>query len=1014
MSQEPGRGTWRDHVVPTGILVVFLLGFVRYACHSYTCRTYSDPRIYLDVARSWADGNLHIDYPPDDLIRSVAPADTVVRGCVRHIIVNEKCFSFVSFGYPLLLAIVIKLFGPLAVFHTNTGVLIAFFASLWWFVMVLFYSRTERSHIAVITVMLLFFLMRREIIVMLSCFRDPLAHTCLLLGLALFIRAMRAPGRAAYVPLFLSGVAVAGSACVRDTNIVAVAPMLAVWLVVCRRRSGLRDSLKSVSVFGASVFLGLLPWFGFNMMNSGNPLFPVQAYDASCPKTAPAFGGNPVATANVETDGCIKVDTEDETEFEEASSCFLGVPIPGIQIKSNGRVWRDLCRYMSRKYGWAVLVLAGIGFVLCVRSMRDESLLIALVTLVFALFVVSYIYFMWRYLFVIHPFVVALAACALVLSWPRLLPVAARRRCLDILPILGLLLLLPGLVWPVPPEHQLKRESAVRFKQDMEAIIPAGSLLIAERPIREMVDYLTSAHSVNPAEWLAPEHGIGLKRAVEYFEAKHGPVFFSDAEDHTYRHSFNHSPVTRELLLEHFDLVRLSSLSPDDYGVHDISPFHVYRIMPWSNRVVTADVSWGKAIPQHVQVNARSMWRDRSERSRAEVRFNGEPIGSLSRDGLNWFFLPSGLQPYGSGIVSVVSDQPMPSDLDVELIDWSTSYKVDVGPQAVPLDRSFLSEQAYTTPTFAKSGVRIFSREVAVRLPVNVAPGQDCIISGHVRLKGGAYDRDVVYSCTSDQAALGRIEPNRDGSWTSYRLMLSNTGKRQQSVTLVMKRDVLEPQCDSQLNQKAHAEQPVCTAAGVCEPLLEFGSLRIHSVPKLPSYSCKIGRAGDDLCLLDGFFERGVHDGQGFRWTGTRASMVLPVYPEMKRDYLLTIALVSALRPASVPVTSLNAWINGVELALLPEANGATPTRFRFLVSPEHLTPGLNEVSLAVSGWVPKQILGTKDDRRLGVAVERVSLSPASGISPLSARERGRTLSGEQQSSCREIQSLNHFAVDTQ
>ncbi len=104
-------------------------------------------------------------------------------------------------------------------------------------------------------------------------------------------------------------------------------------------------------------------------------------------------------------------------------------------------------------------------------------------------------------------------------------------------------------------------------------------------------------------------------------------------------------------------------------------------------------------------------------------------------------------------------------------------------------------------------------------------------------------------------------------------------------------------------------------------------------------------------------------DGKPFCWTSERVALHLPVHGA-PRDVEALMEVVGPPGPAG-PLDVTMA-VNGHDLPTL-EVQPDAPTVLRWPVAAELLREGLNEVVFTVPTWQPSVVLGTADERALGV-----------------------------------------------
>jgi hypothetical protein len=130
----------------------------------------------------------------------------------------------------------------------------------------------------------------------------------------------------------------------------------------------------------------------------------------------------------------------------------------------------------------------------------------------------------------------------------------------------------------------------------------------------------------------------------------------------------------------------------------------------------------------------------------------------------------------------------------------------------------------------------------------------------------------------------------------------------------------------------------------------------------------------DDLHVLR-FHAKEQTEGRSFRWTRARSYVSVTTLTENNRE--LTMMLSDGGRPAAAPPAKLEVFLHG---ELLGSATVSGPfRRYAFNIPPELARSASAvrdpvELRLVTVTWNPLQVLGTPDDRDLGVMVDRVTI----------------------------------------
>jgi hypothetical protein len=130
----------------------------------------------------------------------------------------------------------------------------------------------------------------------------------------------------------------------------------------------------------------------------------------------------------------------------------------------------------------------------------------------------------------------------------------------------------------------------------------------------------------------------------------------------------------------------------------------------------------------------------------------------------------------------------------------------------------------------------------------------------------------------------------------------------------------------------------------------------------------------DDLYLVR-WHAKETADGQSFRWTRDRSLVSLAnLRPDART---LVLWMNDGGRPAAAPAADVTVTLAGVALGTVRVDTGFKPYTFAI---PEAVAQrlagsgGALEMTIATATWRPSAVLGTADDRELGVMVDRVAV----------------------------------------
>jgi hypothetical protein len=125
----------------------------------------------------------------------------------------------------------------------------------------------------------------------------------------------------------------------------------------------------------------------------------------------------------------------------------------------------------------------------------------------------------------------------------------------------------------------------------------------------------------------------------------------------------------------------------------------------------------------------------------------------------------------------------------------------------------------------------------------------------------------------------------------------------------------------------------------------------------------------DDVYLVR-FGGKEISDGRTFRWTSDQSMLTLGSLPEPAQEVALVAS--DGGRPDAAPPARVEVWIGEVPLGAI-EVDG--PFReYTLPLPPPVVSEGPIELRLKSVMWNPARVLGSPDDRELGVMIDRVTV----------------------------------------
>ncbi len=130
----------------------------------------------------------------------------------------------------------------------------------------------------------------------------------------------------------------------------------------------------------------------------------------------------------------------------------------------------------------------------------------------------------------------------------------------------------------------------------------------------------------------------------------------------------------------------------------------------------------------------------------------------------------------------------------------------------------------------------------------------------------------------------------------------------------------------------------------------------------------------DDLHVLR-FLAKESSEGRTFRWTGPQSFVAIPGMNGTEREVVLVMH--DGGRPAQAPRAHVEVQLNGMPLGGVDVGPGFR--EYRFAIPPGVAAQAASvddpaQLTLVSSVWIPQQLLGGTDDRKLGVMLDRVDV----------------------------------------
>jgi len=134
-----------------------------------------------------------------------------------------------------------------------------------------------------------------------------------------------------------------------------------------------------------------------------------------------------------------------------------------------------------------------------------------------------------------------------------------------------------------------------------------------------------------------------------------------------------------------------------------------------------------------------------------------------------------------------------------------------------------------------------------------------------------------------------------------------------------------------------------------------------------------IGNTNDENFIDGGFHSREIHlNHTSVRWTGQTAVLLLPIYPKIGKQPVLTLGIVNTGPTRDNATGGITVTLDEKQLGYTPLNQGENI--YQLTLSSPIKKPGVATITITFSPWQPSQLLGTKDTRLLGVMLDWVKL----------------------------------------
>jgi hypothetical protein len=660
------RKEWGGVALASGLLAIALALAIRCQYSSYAADVGGDAYTYIRFARQWAQGHATIQDPVSRFV-AVWPGNRSSGTPIWNtaLLPDGRWVYTVAPGYPLFLAVLLRLGGNGLLLHSNLllqGAVLLCFAG---FAFLSAPKRKEGWRMALLAGLLLLLMdptTQRQFI---NLWREPFLFLLLLSAGCLLLRMPRNPLAYYGIPLLL------GYACAVKESSVLLAGWMGLVLLLdsdFRRRPGL---VRRLVVGGLLFAAGCAPLLWQNSFYTGRPWLSLYA-------------------------------------LRETGAFSLTDSGAGLSV---GNIWNTLGRYVDLykpEAYWLIPLLAfALGSAWFLRRERAVQLMAGWLALHVGL------YLQWgnaagRHMyFAVFP-LVFLAVRGLD-AWlaDRL---QAGRIWNSVVGLAGIALLI-GLARTPCAAVDFGYRGWNAFVQDVARRTEPNAIILVNRLVRDVLggyadlgvirlDELLDAVDADVQTLLATAEKMGV------------PIYFVDNPDRDPASVQNRVDLARmdqNRLLEFRDLEEISRYAQPQRYFQRLggTAFALYRVKPWSQTVVE------RTLEEPSDGAAFLFLHPRGAATHLAVTLNGAPLEPDFRYG---YWLPLPARPQGPLAVRVASrdGSPIPSLGDLQIVDWLQPMILPCGADAVPDDRPLFPGLSGPQPLRNR---RYFRDRMVLRVP---------------------------------------------------------------------------------------------------------------------------------------------------------------------------------------------------------------------------------------------------------------------------------------------------------
>lgn len=744
----------RANLILRLLLVFILLLLTAYVLLNYNALLNADSYTYLIYARTLAQGSLFGDAGFFEIFKDHWPEGRSIdlHSGLRHMI-DGRIYHSIEMGYPLFLAGAMVVAGPGAAYFVNPILFLWLIIVFFLTVRLVFFKSSQRELVALLSLLILLLIPPDRLLSSATkIMRDIPPLTFTVTGFYCLLRALRPnrrPGRWLFIGAFFLGLA----SLIRFHYLIMALPYFL--YLIASLRAGVNKGLKMRAVNIVFALMGL------------------------------AVFALPVLIRDIMVNGDIFSTARTLLNHLLVGSDPLKLFSPD-HFSSSGLGYLD---YLLRNYTPVLLFLGAVGLASGLKIRGLRLLLLPAALLHFLLFA-FFRYHHSRYLLPIYPVISVLIGYGIIVALNWILSITSRsssgnlngrlcraaggllllylvffgvfgpapvlstryavlllfsvilmvgpgspRRWLDLRRlVIGLLICLtfllavrvvPSIIHP----HSFNLSDARRLEYEIEKYVPAGSLILSSRYLKQNIDYYTDCYSLNIHQPGLP-WGLSTEEALREVMDSGVEVFVLDNKGKRKAKKF--LPVLRE----HFDLDPVARWRSDDLKINaryvsEREYLNLYRVLKWKKKEVLFTVS-PTATGDHLLIIDTGKAAEIPEQRWLRLSAGGRLLDGEIVDGVNYIYLDQDDTEFLSVVMKLESDLPLPANIPIRYLgELKDGFYIDIGEDATPEDWRFLGEGFFND--LSRGGDRTIFDKGSVRIPSFSVPGKTMVVRFRIR-----------------------------------------------------------------------------------------------------------------------------------------------------------------------------------------------------------------------------------------------------------------------------------------